>query len=72
VLAEFNVNVDKLNTEVTEASMSGEILFNAAVRLRIPESCDLTGLQESLERMANELMVVLIFRNDISSIPLLN
>jgi glycine cleavage system regulatory protein len=57
VLARFGVNVDELNTEVTEASMSGEMLFNAAARLRVPESCDLTGLQEALEQLANELMV---------------
>ncbi len=57
VLAGFNINVDELNTEVTEASMSGEMLFNAAARLRIPENCDLADLQEALEQLANELMV---------------
>ncbi len=57
VLARFDVNVEELNTEVSEASMSGEMLFNAAARLRVAERCDLTSLQLALELLANELMV---------------
>lgn len=57
VLAIFDVNVEELNTRVIEASMSGEMLFNAAARLRTAESCDLTRLQGALEQLANELMV---------------
>ncbi len=57
VLAGFDVNVDELNTEITEASMSGEMLFNASARLHISEGCDLAGLQQALEELANELMV---------------
>jgi glycine cleavage system regulatory protein len=57
VLAERSVNVDELDTNVTSAPMSGEPLFRARASLRVPSSVPLEELRETLEKIANELMV---------------
>jgi glycine cleavage system regulatory protein len=57
VLAERRVNVDELDTNVTSAPMSGEPLFRARASLRVPSSVPLEELRETLEKIANELMV---------------
>jgi len=57
VLADFNVNVQELETTVQSASMSGESLFMAHARIFIPPNTDMEALQEKLEDLANELMV---------------
>ena len=56
-LAERRVNVDELDTNVTSAPMSGEPLFRARASLRVPSSAPLEELRETLEKIANELMV---------------
>ena len=61
VLSEHQVNIEKLVTERQDASMSGETMFFAKIRLRIPENTDLNVLQEALEKLANELMVDIDF-----------
>ncbi len=57
VLAERRVNVDELDTNVTSAPMSGEPMFRARASLRVPSSVPLEELRETLEKIANELMV---------------
>ena len=57
VLAKHHVNVQKLETTVQSASMSGESLFMAHASLFVPAKTDLEKLQEELEDLANELMV---------------
>ena len=57
VLAERRVNVDELDTNVTSAPMSGEPLFRARASLRVPSSVSLEELRETLEKIADELMV---------------
>ena len=57
VLAEGGVNVEKLESEVTSAAMSGEHMFSARVRLFAPASADLGELRAKLERLPGELMV---------------
>jgi len=57
VLADHQVNVQELETHCQSASMSGEMLFLAHARLLIPPDTSLRKLQESLEDLANELMV---------------
>ena len=57
VLAEHRVNVDELDTNVTSAPMSGELLFRAKASLRVPSSVPLEELRKTLEKIANELMV---------------
>lgn len=60
-IAAQGVNVEELNTECTVAPMSGETLFNAQARLKVPASLDLHRLQESLERIADDLIVDIDF-----------
>ena len=57
VLAEQHVNIEELETDVTSAPMSGETLFRARARLRIPSTVDLDSLRRQLEALAGELMV---------------
>ena len=56
-LAERRVNVDELDTSVTSAPMSGEALFRARASLRVPSDAPLEELRETLEKIADELMV---------------
>ena len=57
VLAERGVNVEELESEVSSAPMSGEPLFTARARLRVPPGLALADLRGSLEALAGELMV---------------
>jgi glycine cleavage system regulatory protein len=57
VLAERGVNVEELESEVSSAPMSGERLFTAHARLRVPPTLTLAELRASLEKLAGELMV---------------
>ncbi|NNE17488.1 MAG: ACT domain-containing protein, partial [Myxococcales bacterium] len=56
-LAARGVNVDELNTECEGAPWSGDTLFKAMARLRVPEGLGLDQLRESLEAIAADLMV---------------
>jgi len=57
VLASLNINVQELETTVQSASMSGESLFMAHARIRVPEDVSPDRLQDEMEALANELMV---------------
>ncbi|MEK0085536.1 glycine cleavage system protein R [Benzoatithermus flavus] len=57
VLARRNVNIEELETEVVSGSFSGESLFKARARLRVPDDVAAEELREALETLANELMV---------------
>lgn len=57
VLAQLNVNVDELETEVVEASMSGEHLFKASIRIEVSAADDADAIADALEAIANELIV---------------
>jgi len=56
-LAERHVNVDELDTSVVSAPMSGEPLFRARAQLRVPWELRVEELRETLEKIANELMI---------------
>jgi len=56
-LAHQGVNVEELETECASAPMSGEMLFRAVARLRLPESCLVSDLRRELEEIAGEMMV---------------
>lgn len=56
-IAAHNINVDELETECTEAPMSGERLFKANAKLRVPEGTSLGALRADLERLAHDLLV---------------
>jgi glycine cleavage system regulatory protein len=57
LLAQHEVNVDELTTDRTSAPMSGEMLFRARARIRMPAAFDLGRLRAGLERVASDLMV---------------
>lgn len=56
-LAERGINVEELHTAMESAAMSGEPLFRAQARLRIPVACDQGELQSALEAIGEDLMV---------------
>lgn len=56
-LAQMNANVDELQTEVIEASMSGESLFKANIKLHIASDVKSSEIRALLEDLANELIV---------------
>jgi glycine cleavage system regulatory protein len=63
-LANFDVNVEELNTECVSAAMSGEALFKAHATLNIPESCNLPELLKTLEKIAADLFVDVSLEKD--------
>jgi glycine cleavage system regulatory protein len=56
-LADRNINVDELRTEIMSAPMSGELLFLANAELLVPVDLSLDLLRKDLEALAHELMV---------------
>jgi glycine cleavage system regulatory protein len=56
-LAARRVNIEELTTRVVSGSFSGESLFQAEARLRVPADVPADELRELLEKLANELMV---------------
>ena len=63
-LARTGANVEELTTSCESAPMSGEPLFKAAIKIGIPEGCDLAAIRRELEDIAANLLV------DISLEPL--
>jgi len=60
-LARHGVNVEELSSEVSSAPMSGELLFQARAKVRLPDGCDPEVLRQELERIAADLIVELSF-----------
>ena len=56
-LATLNVNIEELESHIKEASMSGEILFSAELKLGLPAGVTAEAVQESLEEMSDQFMV---------------
>jgi glycine cleavage system regulatory protein len=56
-LASERVNIEELETDVTGAPMTGELLFRARAQVRVPPSVTLEALRAQLEALAGELMV---------------
>jgi len=63
ILATYQVNVEELATHCASAPMSGEMLFHATARVRLPDLLPLAKLRAALEQIASDLMV------DISVMP---
>lgn len=55
-LGKFDINVEELDTEFSEAAMSSAPLFKATARLSIPNQTDLDQVQDEIEKIANDLM----------------
>jgi glycine cleavage system regulatory protein len=56
-LAERGINIDTFESEYISAPMSGEMLFKATAQLRVPPGIMIAELQETLEKLAHDLMV---------------
>lgn len=56
-LASQGVNIEELETGVTSAPMSGELLFEARALVRIPAAVTHDAVRQQLEALAGELMV---------------
>lgn len=56
-LAEHQVNVEELETECVSAPMSGEMLFRAKAKLRVPTGADTSSLRQKLEKIATDLAI---------------
>ncbi|WP_462380080.1 glycine cleavage system transcriptional repressor [Pseudomonas sp. Marseille-QA0892] len=64
LLAGQGVNVESLSTDVVEAPMSGEPLFQCEAILAVPAGLALPDLQQAVETLADELMVELTLSED--------
>jgi glycine cleavage system regulatory protein len=60
-LAQRGVNVEEFSSEVASAAMSGEPLFRARAKVRLPSGLDWDALQAELEGIAADLIVELSF-----------
>ena len=59
LLSTQGVNLERLNTDVRLAPMSGDPLFHAEAALAVPATLTLDALQAALETLADDLMVEL-------------
>ena len=57
VLAQYQVNIEELETGVSGTPMSDEQLFRAHAQLRLPAAVTTEWLREQLEALAGELIV---------------
>jgi glycine cleavage system regulatory protein len=60
-LTNYDVNVEELQTECASAAMTGETLFKARAKLRVPESADVEKIRQNLEKIASDLIVDISF-----------
>jgi len=60
-LATYGVNVEELQTECASAAMTGETLFKARAKLRVPDSADVETIRQNLEKIASDLIVDVSF-----------
>ena len=56
-LAAAGASIEELDTEITEAPMSGGPLFEAFASFTLPDSANIEDLRERLEDLAGHLMV---------------
>ena len=56
VLSQFDINVEELATEFTEAAMSSAPVFKATARLTVPQALDLASVEHEIEKIAHDLM----------------
>jgi glycine cleavage system regulatory protein len=57
LLAAHRINVEELVTDRPPAAHSGDRMFQAHIRVVIPETVDPTAVRQGLERLAGDLMV---------------
>ena len=56
-LTELGVNIEEFHSSIEGAPFSGEEMFRAAARLRMPDTLANDDLRKTLERLAGEIMV---------------
>lgn len=61
LLAERGISIEELESECISGSFSGENLFRARARLRLPPHMATAQLRRAMESLANELMVDMTF-----------
>jgi glycine cleavage system regulatory protein len=66
VLAAQNVSIAELESELVSGAFSGEAMFKANARLTLPDDVDLEDLRQSLEALADELMVDLTLEGNLA------
>ncbi|QFU76046.1 glycine cleavage system protein R [Halioglobus maricola] len=54
-LAQREVNVIEMDSQVESAAMSSELLFRARIDALVPENTDMDSLQDSLDEIANHM-----------------
>lgn len=64
LLAAHEVNVEEINTQVSDAPMAGGTLFEVDAVLSAPSDRGVAGLESALEALADELMVDLALAVD--------
>jgi glycine cleavage system regulatory protein len=57
LLAAQHINVEELATDRPVAAHSGDRMFHAQIRVIVPESASAPEVRQSLERLADDLMV---------------
>jgi glycine cleavage system regulatory protein len=60
-LGTLNVNIEELESHIKEASMSGEILFSAELKLGLPQGVSTEAVQDILEDMSDQFMIDVMF-----------
>jgi len=65
-LARREVNVVEMDSEVSSAPMSAEMLFSARIDAEIPEHLDLDDLEDSLEEIANTMTLEIELERGVS------
>jgi len=61
VLQQFNVNIIEFNSESVSAPNWGNLMFQAAFKVAIPQDLALSAVQTALEDIANDLVVDIEF-----------
>jgi glycine cleavage system regulatory protein len=56
-LAKYGINVLEMTTDITNAPMTGELMFNADASIEVPEDVDIKDLHDQLETITNDLAV---------------
>src|SRR5581483_10657994 len=65
-LAQHDVNVEELITDRASAPMSGEMMFRAEARVKVPASLDPERLRDRLERLALDLTIEIRLDEDVA------
>lgn len=63
-LSKLQINIEELNSEIKQASMSGETLFSAKMKLGLPEDVSVEAVKDILEEMSDKFMVDVSFNDD--------